>query len=343
MLNTYTVNYEQAEREIVMCMSKGLVALLTSSPGMGKSSLARKIAKKYRLKLIDIRLSTYTPEDLNGLPMRNGARAEFLPFDTFPLEGDEIPEGYEGWLILFDEITSANKSLQAAAYRTLLDKEVGQHKLHPAVAMMAAGNKMTDRAVVNQMSTALQSRMIHYELAVDFRSFQKNVAYKIGIDPRIMGFLSYMPNRLMDFRPDHQDKTFPCPRTWEFLSKLIEDETVIDEELAPRVAGTIGAGAAAEFITFAKEFDRLPKISDILINPTKAAVPPESSTKYATMSMLIQHFDMDNLDDILVYAKRFEIEFQIIFTRGSVARNDTIRFKHAKFGEYLQDMGRYLQ
>ena len=236
---------------------------------------------------------------------------------------------------------SATKPVQAAAYKLILDRMVGSFRLHERVAIVAAGNKMSDKAVVNQMSTALQSRLIHYELEVSTRDWNE-FALKAGIDYRILGFLSYMPSRLMDFRPDHQDKTFPCPRTWEFLSRLIKGQD-ISTRIAPRIAGTIGSGVAIEFITFAQEYDRLPKFRDIVSNPKGVPVPGESSTKYATVSMLVENFDDKTLVPILKYNKGFDIEFQIIFCRGAATRNPRIRDSHEGFGDYMSTMVRYLQ
>ncbi len=336
----YAITPKQAQAEIIHCISVGLTPLLLSSPGMGKSSLVHQIARDYRLKILDLRLSQCTPEDLQGYPMRNGDKATFTPFDVFPLEGDALPEGCEGWLLFLDELTSATKPVQAAAYKLILDRMVGSFRLHPNVAIVAAGNKMTDRAVVNQMSTALQSRLIHYELEVSAKEWIEH-AIGAGFDYRITSFIGYMPSKLMDFRPDHQDKTFPCPRTWEFLSRLIKDQYV-SAEIAPRIAGTIGAGVAVEFITFAQEFDRIPKLRDITADPRATEVPKESSTKYATVSMMIENFDHRNLDAIIAYVSRFDIEFQVIFCRGAATKDKTIRDTHQKFSEYLLKMARYL-
>lgn len=336
----FTVTPKQAQEEIIACISVGLTPMLTSSPGMGKSSLVAQVARSTRLKMIDVRLSQCTPEDLQGFPMRNGNKATFTPFDIFPLEGDEIPEGYDGWMIFLDEINAATKPVQAAAYKLTLDRMVGSFKLHPNVAIVCAGNKASDKAVVNQMSTALQSRLIHYELELSLTEFNE-MAIKRGFDHRILGFLQYMPSKLMDFRPDHQDKTFPCPRTWEFLSKLVKGNP-ISEAIGARVAGTIGSGAAVEFITFSKEFDRLPKVGQIILDPKGTPVPSEASTKYATMSMLVEHFDEKNLDKLIEYIERFDIELQIIFCRGAVVRDPKIESKSDKFAKYLLKMVRYL-
>lgn len=336
----YSLTPKQARDEIIHCITAGLTPLMLSSPGMGKSALVHQLAADYRLKVLDLRLSQCTPEDLQGYPMRNGDKATFTPFDIFPLESDAVPEGYEGWLLFLDEITSATKPVQAAAYKLILDRMVGSFHLHPNVAIVAAGNKATDRAVVNQMSTALQSRLIHYELDVSPKEWTE-YAIRAGLDYRITAFIGFMPSKLMDFRPDHQDKTFPCPRTWEFLSRLIKDQDV-STGIAPRIAGTIGTGAAVEFITFAQEFDRIPKVRDIVAAPKATAVPAEASTKYATMSMLVEHFDHANLGAIIAYVKRFDIEFQILFCRGAAIKDPSIRDSHETFSEYLLAMARYL-
>lgn len=343
MSRMYTVTPSQAKKEIIRCISKRRVPLLTSSPGVGKSALVAEIAKEFRLKLIDLRLSQCMPEDLNGFPMRNGNKATFTPFDIFPIEGDEIPDGYDGWLLFCDEMTSATKPVQAAAYKLILDRMVGSFKLHDRVAVVAAGNKITDRAVVNQMSTALQSRLIHYELVVDPREWIDTVAYRLNFDYRVTGFIEFMPSKLMDFRPDHQDVSFPCPRTWEFVSDLIEDEPKIDESHGATVSGAVGEGCATEFITFAKEFANLPKYRDIIVDPTRIKVPDEASTKYATMSMLVENFDDKSLDKTLEYVDRFDTEFKIMFFRGAVAKKPTIRSTHAGFAKHLTQMVRYLQ
>jgi hypothetical protein len=331
-----TVSPNQAYKEIVHCIKVGLVPLLTGSPGTSKSAIVHKIAKDFKLKLIDVRLSSRMPEDISGYPMRNGNKATFFPFDIFPTDTDQIPEGYNGWLLFFDELTSATKPMQAAAYQPILDHMVGSFKLHKNCFIVAAGNKITDNAVVNQMSTALQSRVIHYELEVSHKEFNEH-AIQNDYDHRVTGFINYLPSRLTDFRPDHTDKTFACPRTWEFVSRLVKGED-ITAELLPRIAGAIGRGVAQEFITFAQEYHRIPKMAEILSRPETLDIPKEASTKYATISMLMENFTPESLDQIILYLKRFGIELQIVFCRGAVARQPKLRATHKGFSEYLSTM-----
>lgn len=63
--NLYRCTPRQAKRYILECLEAGLVPVLESSPGMGKSSIMREVAQELGLFLIDHRLSTSAPEDLN--------------------------------------------------------------------------------------------------------------------------------------------------------------------------------------------------------------------------------------------------------------------------------------
>ena len=152
------VKISQAIPMLASFIRAKLVPMLVGSPGCGKSQIIYKIAQDYNLKVIDLRLAQCDPTDLAGFPTVNGKKADYLPMAHFPIEGDEIPKGYSGWLLFLDEMTSAPPAIQAAAYKLILDRMVGSHHLHKNVAIVGAGNLETDNAIVQPMSTALQSR-----------------------------------------------------------------------------------------------------------------------------------------------------------------------------------------
>lgn len=337
-----TYSPKEIYEEIVACSEAGLVPMIEGSPGVAKSAIVAQFAKDYGLKLIDIRLGQYMPEDLNGLPMRTGDKAAFVPFDTFPIDGDQLPKGFQGWCIFFDEITSATKPTQAAAYKIIHDKMVGNKKLHQNVVMIAAGNKSTDRAVVNQMSTALQSRMIHYTMEPSVDDFTEH-GLKAGFDQRILAFVNEVPSRLMRFNPERAglDKTFPCPRTYEFLSRLIKGKDIQDKHVG-RIAGTIGQGTAVEFMTFVKLYGTLPKIADILSNPSAVNVPVEASAKYATMFMMVDHANETNLDPMITYIQKFGLDQQIVFSKATHNKDKTLVEKNKAFSDYVYAMLKYM-
>jgi hypothetical protein len=340
--------------EILHHIQRGVAPMVTSSPGIGKSSIARVVADTLQLELIDLRLSQCTPEDLQGFPMKiqkevtlvDGStktvhKADFVPFSIFPLEGEEPPEGKRGWLLFLDEITSATKPVQAAAYKLVLDHMVGSYRLHESCAIMAAGNKSTDKAVVNQMSTALMTRMSQLEMEPNAAEWIE-WAYSADIDTRVIAYIGYKNSHLMQFDPNKDKGTFACPRTWEFLSDLIKDTTLSAHD-ATRVESVIGTGVGPQFLTFVKEFDNIPKFEDILADPAGCMVPPEMSTKYATAAMLTERIDEKNAGKLLTYIDRFAIDLKIIFMRGAAARCPSLPVKSKEFKDEMLKLGRYLR
>ncbi|MCW6831714.1 hypothetical protein [Salmonella enterica] len=88
----------------------------------------------------------------------------------------------------------------------------GQKKLHPKVMIVCAGNKQTDRAIVNPMGTAMQSRVVHLEMEINFDIFVEDVMIPQKWDERLVAFLHANTSYLHDFDPAHKNKTFCCPR-----------------------------------------------------------------------------------------------------------------------------------
>lgn len=322
-MNFSSLSPKQVVPFIIRCVNNNLVPFIQGSPGIGKSDMVKSISQKGNLKVIDLRLSQCDPTDLQGFPMRVGNKAEYVPFNTFPIEGDSIPEGYAGWLLFLDEFNGATKSVQMAAYKLILDRQVGQHNLHEKVAIVCAGNLSTDRAVTNNLSTAMQSRLIHFEVEADKKDWIE-WALKNNIDSRIIAFIEYQPSKLHSFKPDHQDKTFASPRTWEFVSRLIKNEDVTDNDL-PLISGTISEGIAVEFIKFCSVYQKLPKINEILADPENYNIPTDMGVKYATIIHLMEHTSGSNIGNITKYINRFSPEFQVIYYKNLVAKDPVYR------------------
>lgn len=325
------VTYSQAKRMLVKYLQAGLVPMMEGSPGIGKSALARWIAKEFNLLLIDLRLSQCDPTDLLGFPNSNGKKSFYVPMATFPLEGDPLPinpetnQPYSGWLLFLDEFTSANRAVQAAAYKLTLDRMVGQDKLHPNCAMMCAGNKETDGAIVEPMSTALQSRLVHMELVLDVKEWLDH-SFEAGYDHRISDYIKFKNTQLYTFKPDHTDKTYACPRTWEFGSKLLAKiDDLTDKDTLPLLAGTLSEGVAREFIVFCKVYKELPQISDILARPNSVVVPREPSVLYALTGTLANHAKKDTINPLMDYIGRLAKEFQVITMREVLKRNRDLK------------------
>ncbi|WP_269519510.1 ATP-binding protein [Alteromonas sp. BMJM2] len=309
-----------AVESIATVIRAGLVPMIHGSPGTGKSDIVRKVAKEFNLEVIDERLANCDPTDLKGFPKVNGDVATFIPFDTFPTTDSLIPEGKDGWLLFLDELPHAPESVQKAAYKILLDRMVGGRKLHPQVAIVAAGNLESDGAFTSRSSTAMQSRLVHIELMVNTADWIAH-AQEQDYDPRVVSYIQYRPSNLQMFDPDHTDYTFACPRTWEFASKLLGKMKDVGPSALPLLAGTLGEGAAREFIQFLNVFEQLPSIQSIESGPETVNMPyNDGGTLFALSGMLADNVTKSNVNSLMRYVNRMPREFQVITIRDMSRR-----------------------
>jgi len=321
-----------AEELVMDVLKPRLVPSLISSPGIGKSALAAGIAQKYNMKLIDIRLSQMDPSDLNGFPFLQKAsndaqvtKAGYVPMDIFPVVGDPLPkdpEGndYKGWIVLLDEFNSAPLSVQAAAYKIVLDRMVGMHPMHPKCFTITAGNLSTDKAIVNRVSTAMQSRLIWLEIEVCSKAWQ-HWANTHDVDHRVKSFIQFKPDALHKFNPNHNEHTFPCPRTWEFMSKIISPWPEIATGKLPLLAGTVGEGMGREFFAYTKVYKQIPTIQEIIRNPMAVQLTREPSLQHALAGLVAHHMTIENSDALMHFVCRLEIDFQGIVLRAAIAKD----------------------
>jgi len=265
------------------------------------------------------------PEDLNGLPRFVNGKAEFQPFSIFPLSGQEPLPGKSGWLLFLDEFNSAPRSIQAAAYKLILDRCVGNHKLSDKVHIVTAGNYTTDVAITTQMSSAMQSRLISIEIIHCLDDWLKNVAYEQQYDTRLIAFMQFSPESLMRFDSDayaKKPKPFSCPRSWEFVNKIITGENSL-QHLLPLILGAVDENDGYAFYQFASNYDKIPNVRDIL-DSKDVDVPVESSLQTATMMMLTSYVNQDNFSAIKRYVAKFPVSMRVLFLKALKRKNESI-------------------
>lgn len=335
------MNLSQATESAKIAIKARLPIMVEGSPGVGKSDMFKKIAETYKLELVDIRVSQCDITDFNGLPFIDNGKARFNPFDIFPLENTPLPEGKNGWLLFLDEMNAAMPSVQVAAYKLILDRMVGNYHLHPKVAICCAGNKITDNAVVNELSTALRSRLINIEVEVDFDTWFTWAANN-EIDGKILAFLMHDSKFLFNFDPEKEDKTFACPRTWEMLSKVLKFITdVSTPDKRELINGIIGNKAGTEFVTYCKYCYKLPKFEDILNGSYSSTAGEEVGVIYQIIGEIVSNYKKITTETQLVNCcetvKKFGSEWLVVLANKfyTIGAN-TIFIKFPKYLQYAQ-------
>lgn len=339
------VNPRETTQYICYCLMANLVPFLVSSPGCGKSSLVKDIAKKYNLALIDHRLSTSDVTDLNGLPQFKDGKAVFTPFNIFPTKDTQIPDGKNGWLLFLDEFNSAPRAIQAAAYKIILDKTIGQYELHPNCFIICAGNNMNDRAITQELSTAMVSRLVHIHMSCDFDTWMEDVAYRNNYNPTLIAYLQCNREELNTFDPE-EDSGLPynCPRTWSMVNSILQlPEFKLTEETTPLLAGIISKGTAYKFLAFSKLADDIVTPQEIIKSPSNAKIPSALETQWATISNLIGYTTPDNLKEIDTYIDRYnDISLQIMYYKA-IKSKDPVIIQHPVFKARLPKIAAYMR
>ena len=300
---------------------------LWGPPGVGKSRLVADVAPRPGRKLYDLRAVLLDPVDLRGLPrisdegITSWCVPEFLPH----------PQDTEEGILFLDELNAAPPLVQAACYQLILDRRVGQYRLPDGWAVVAAGNRESDRAVTYRMPSALANRMVHLDVECHIDDWL-DWARDNGIREEIQAFLRFRPRLLHDFDPRSSDRAFASPRSWEFASRILDaaPDGPLEEEL---LAGTIGQAAAAELSGFLREWRHLPSVESVLNDPEEAPVPADPASLYALCEALALRTTREAL---AAYAGRLPAEFGVLLMRDAV-RQDPAVVESEPFARWARD------
>ena len=300
-------------------------AMVWGPPGIGKSQIAQQVASGLGHDYIDVRALLLDPVDLRGIPWRDDRNRTRWAAPDFLPESDSANRH----LINFDELPAAPPSTQNALLQLILDRAIGEYVLPDGTAMIACGNRESDRVHSHRMSTALASRFVHYDLRVDVDDWSAWAAQK-GIAPEVLFFISMRPEILHNFDPQRRELAFPCPRTWEFVSNLVNQnrQRSSNVELA-NYRGAVGEGAATEFYAFLQIWREIPHPRTILADPHNAEIPGDSSALIALCGGLYRLADDTNLDSIVAYAQRLRPEIGEFLVSSCIRRDSNLQYTRA--------------
>jgi hypothetical protein len=298
-----TVSPNKAKASLRHAMNKKRPIFLWGPPGIGKSDIVAQVTNELTNSLlIDIRLSLWDPTDIKGIPYFDAKNVKMAWGAPSELPDEELAAQYDNIVVFFDEMNSAAPAVQAAAYQLILNRRVGQYKLPDNVIIVAAGNRESDKGVTYRMPAPLANRFIHLELAVDFDDW---FAWSVDNNQHkdVVGYLTFAKKDLYDFDPKSPSRSFATPRSWAFVSELLDDE--LDEgTLTDLVAGSVGEGLAVKFMAHRKVASEMPNPTDILAGKVKELKTSEISAMYSlTVSLCYELKEASDKNDKLFDTK----------------------------------------
>jgi len=315
---------KQLKANVELVINANLMPYIHGAPAIGKSEIVAQIAKEMGAFLIDLRLAQLEPQDLAGLPFpdEEAGMFSYLPLNQFPLKGiHDKPK--KPVIIFLDELSSCPPDTQVAAYKLVLDRMVGEYHLHDNVILIGAGNREQDGAVVVPMSSALRSRMVHFELQVDVDVWLEWANVSKQVDERVIAFINYAPGMLSTFDTFEEEDTltYSNPRTLVMLSKILKGIKKVTFEHAELINGIIGVKAGSSFTSFVSVYNSLPSFEEIIKNPRGVKVSNRGDVNIATVTNLNTKVKRSNIKAVTTYVNRMNLEYQTLFYQTLVYSN----------------------
>jgi hypothetical protein len=356
MSETRTVTATQARRSLMKAFKIQRPVFLWGPPGIGKSELVADITKELGGYMIDLRLGQMEPTDIRGIPYYNKDTGKMDWAEPVDLPTQELASQYPVVVLFLDEMNSAAPSVQAAGYQLILNRRSGKYVLPDNVVMVAAGNRESDKGVTYRMPTPLANRFVHQEMTVDFPSWQE-WAVKNNEHKDVVGYLTFAKQDLYDFDAKSASRAFATPRSWHFVSQLLQDDDTDDDTNMNLIAGTVGEGLAVKFMAHRKIAGRMPNPADILSGKVDTLEVKEVSAMYSlVISMCYElkaavenkiadkefHVMSDNFFGYMM--KNFETELVVMGARIALTTYN-LPFQPTKlknFDEFHQRYGKYI-
>ena len=317
-------------------LSAGLVPMVWSAPGVGKShiinndlighfsEIAQAIAKSRGIEIEpgtpqvwERRTGDYDLLDYAGLPYVHDGVQRRATSDIWPgvvVVTGKTKDGKVWGILFLDEFTQGGREKQNVVQRLFDEGQVGDYKLpgHPKadpncelglVLIVLAGNRQSDKANSVGMGTQTGSRVIHTVLEPSVEDWI-NWANGNDVDPTVVALVKQQPEYL--FKLDAQQKTEvptgSTPRTLVFLSNLVKQCPPPELEVQLYI-GAVGEECARAYIALVHA-SRSINVEEALTNPLGADIPSEVGHQFAAASLLIRRANPDNFDNVVRYVER---------------------------------------
>ena len=312
------MRYSQVKQSIVSQFSQDrgdankTVFFIMGQPGGGKSACAREALVSLGFtaaNTVEFVASLRDPVDVLGTPDNGGDFTKWVP----PEEFYKLRAGQGKCALLLEELSDAPVAMQNALCGVIYDRRAGQLQLSDQLYIVATGNRTEDKSGANRITSKLAGRTRRLDFT---ENLDELVEYALGAGwpTELIQYLRFKPDALVDFDANRfQNAT---PRTWEDVARIPAGlPTEIELE---NIAGSVGAGRAAEYVGFKQIFESLPDITEILMSPDKAAIPENLAAKYATVGAVARRASADNFEQVCTYIGRMEPEFSVMCVKDAI-------------------------
>ena len=302
-----------------------VIPYLIGGAGLGKTSVIQQIAEERDHGCYILSLAQFDAAELGGIiALIDGDAKRIMPHWLAKII--EMASTMTAVYLFLDELPQAPVSNQNVAAQVVNERRIGEFKLPDNVAIVAAGNRTSDRAGTNNMPSHLKDRLMFLEIEADL---EDTIAYFManGIHEDVTGFNRSRPEFLHKF--DRDANASPSPRSWDRVSTIL-GWGLPPVEQAEAITGQVGRAACADFMGYVKLKDHMPDLDKVISNPDSAALPNDAMVLYATASGLAHRMNKSNAGNVIKYLKRLDQqEFAAFAVKDAVNRDQTLKQSEA--------------
>ena len=324
-------------RTLIPTIGAELTPVIQSEPGCGKTSLLKMIEQdlgdEYDYIYVDCPV-----KDMTDIAM------------TIPNHATRTLENYVGAIfklnspkpkvILLDEFMKSPKLLQVIFTRLMLERCVGDTPLPEGSIVFATSNNASD-GVGDSMLAHAGNRVCILQMQKPDANAWLKWASDNGISALIRAWVQTYPKALHSyldgdsekdnpyiFNPSKPVLSFVSPRSLAKANVIVENRDVLGENATlSALAGTIGASASADMVTFLRLEKELPSFESILANPTSTRIPEDVAAKLMLMFQAVDKVkDQEQLSSWMKYLNRIDhSELQAVFFTMIVRHKEGVK------------------
>ncbi|MFA9377641.1 MAG: ATP-binding protein [Lachnotalea sp.] len=327
------MNFADTIKSVHLVLATGEVPLIVGESGIGKTALAKVIAKENNWKLITIDGNLLKEGEIGGLPTietyvevdDKGNRIErkttIYAIHHKLREIDEEQAKKSTILLFIDEINRCEHAVQQELMNLILNREINGYRLNDDVKILAAMNPSSkygsnfDYQVVD-MDEAQENRFVWLYMEAEYMQWL-GWAIDVGIEQQVIAFISTFPEYLHKMNEDSISAT---PRSYERISKaykvyMEKKDSIPRSVFINVIKGNVGKLIAEEFINFV-ESDSSPLLSyedvfegDALSEEVQERIQEESHTRlYLSAKNILKNLEVNmksNIHEVGYYINRF--------------------------------------
>lgn len=262
------MNFIDTLKSVELVLETGEVPLIVGESGIGKTALARQVAKQNNWHLIVIDGNLLKEGEIGGLPTVQSYKTsdahgneEEKKMTVYAVhhklkEIEEVAATDQTVLLFIDEMNRCEHTVQQELMNLILNREINGYQLSKKVNILAAMNPSSkygsdfDYQVVD-MDAAQENRFVWLHMESDPNQWIK-WAISAGIDEVIIEFISTFPEYL---NKKNGEDVRATPRSYERVSKTYQlykekEGTIPRSVFLNVIKGNVGKVIAQELISF---------------------------------------------------------------------------------------------